>query len=604
MNPPNLLFAELLFVSGMVCLAVVILLCRKSIHAPGAKAMIVWLSGLAWWDITYAIFWADLPAPVPYFWLDITLIGTYVVPAAILIFAVDFAQYQGRFRNAMILALCIEPLFVFIMQWTDAWHNLYFAGLRMQNTTSILFAGPVFWFNVNYSYLVLLIAVGIHAVRFVRRRGLYRRQLGLILTAIVLPWIVNILAVAGLGFAWHFDATPFLFTVTALAIALGVFRYQLLDLMPIAQHLLLENMTDGVVVLDMHGRVVEINPATEKWLGCSLQDVHGRKAEEVFAGWPILTNEFKNVDHAHKELLLDEAAQSWLEVRISPLLDRHNHKVGALIIARDISRSKQDQRALKAAHDELELHVQERTAQLRNANISLARALKARDEFLAAISHELRTPLTSILGMAELLQMPLYGTLSEKQYKATLTIQNSGQRLLTLINDVLDYTKFQASEVRLDSQPCSLENVCQSALQTILPETRRKHQQTCICMDPEEITLSTDSTQLQQLLQHLLLNATKFTPDVGQVGIEVAGDPDARQVSITVWDTGIGIPAQDFPRLFRPFVQIDGGLARQYEGIGLGLALAKQRSHLLGGTIEVHSVVGKGSQFKVTLPWN
>lgn len=604
MNPPDLSLALLLLLSGTVCLGVVTLLWRKSIHTPGAKAMMVWLSGLAWWDITYAIFWINAPAPIPYFWLDITLVGTYIVPAAILVFALDFAQYQGKFRKLIIPALCVEPLFIFIMQWTDTWHNLYFGGLRMLNTTSILYAGPVFWFNVYYSYIILLLAVGIHVVRFFRSKGLYRRQLGLILSAILLPWIVNILAIAGLGVVWHFDATPFLFTATALLIAYGIFRYHLLDLMPIAHNLLLENMTDGVIVLDLHDRIVELNPACEAWLGRSLDSIYGETIRQVLQRWPMLTDGFKNADGVRREILIDEAAYSWLDVRISPLLDRHSQKVGSLVIGRDISRSKQDQRALQAAHDELEKRVQERTAQLKDANLSLEKALKVKDEFLSAVSHELRTPLTSILGMAELLQMPNYGTLSEKQFKATITLQNSGQRLLDLIDDVLEYTGLQGNKVSLDLRPYSLESVCQTVLQTVKPPMEKKRQRAHLNVAPNEIMLRTDASQLQRLLQHLLLNAAKFTPEGGQLGIEATGDTNARQVNITVWDTGIGIPEQDLPRLFQPFVQMDASLARQYEGIGLGLALTKLRSELLDGTIEVESKPGKGSRFTITLPWN
>jgi PAS domain S-box-containing protein len=603
MHPPNLHLVIVLFLSGILCLGVVTILWRKSPQPPGAKAMIVWLFGLAWWDITYAIFWANAPSPVPYFWLDITLVGAYIVPVAVLVFAIDFTQCQWKFRRMTILALCVEPIFVFIMQWTDVWHHLYFGGSRMLNTTSIFHAGPVWWLNLYYSYTILLIAVGIHVVRFFRTKGLYRKQLLLILSAILLPWIAHIFAVAGLGVVWQFDTTPLLFTVTVLSIAYGIFRYHLLDLMPIAHNLLLENMSDGVIVLDLHDRIVDVNHACEAWLGRSLDSVHGEMIKHVLQRWPILVDEFNNADGARREILIDESTYSWLDVRISPLLDRRNEKVGSLVIGRDISQSKQVQRDLQAAHDELEKRVRERTAQLREANLSLEKALKVKDEFLAAVSHELRTPLTSILGMAELLQVPKYGTLSEKQHRATITIENSGQRLLELIDDVLDYTKLQGSEFLLDLQPCSLGSLCQSVLQSISIQTGKKRQQTHLSVVPEEIMIRTDPTQLQKLLHHLLGNASKFTPDEGQVGIQVEGDANARRVSIIVWDTGIGIPEQDLPHLFQLFVQIDARLARQYEGIGLGLTLARQRAELLGGNIGVESTPGKGSRFMITIPW-
>ena len=269
----------------------------------------------------------------------------------------------------------------------------------------------------------------------------------------------------------------------------------------------------------------------------------------------------------------------------------------------DITIRKRVEEKLIAAHAELEQRVWERTTDLQTANLMLEKALRSRDEFLAAMSHELRTPLTGVLGLAQVLQLQTYGPLSEKQIKALKNIESSGQHLLELINHILDYSKLQSNSLTLDRVPCSLREICQTALEKAGTYAILKNQHTSFSITPEDILVMADETRLQQILMHLLTNASKFTPAGGSIGIEVQGQSDEQEVCICVWDTGIGIRPEDFPRLFHPFVQLDASLARIYNGTGLGLALVKSLTDLHGGRVNVESLPAQGSRFYVVLPW-
>ena len=351
MAPPNSLFAVVLLLSGAVCLVVALALWLQSRNALGAKPLVIWLLGLAWWDITYAIFWAGLPGPVPYFWLDITLVGAYIIPTAALIFTLEFSQTYIKLRWPLLLALIIIPVCVFILQWTDSWHNLYFGGHRAENTTSIFVAGPVYWFNVYYSYALILITLVILGITFVRSSGIYRRQTALILAAMLIPWIVHIVAVTGLGVSLQFDITPFIFTFTAVMIAYGLIRYHLLDIVPIAHSLVLQSMTDGVLIMDLRNRVVEINPATERWLGRSSQSVYGHSIEAVLSHWPNIFKKFPldQLKQVHDDVLIDEQNQVYMDTQITPILDQRQQKVGWLVIGRNVSQLKATQKAIAEA---------------------------------------------------------------------------------------------------------------------------------------------------------------------------------------------------------------------------------------------------------------
>ncbi len=269
----------------------------------------------------------------------------------------------------------------------------------------------------------------------------------------------------------------------------------------------------------------------------------------------------------------------------------------------EIAERKQAEAALAQERALLAQRVQERTAELSKANAELARASKLKDEFLASMSHELRTPLNAILGSAEILQSETFGQLNEKQLKYAQNIEESGRHLLELINDILDLSKIEAGKMELSIQPVSVAAVCDASVRLVKQLAHKKQLQLSMSLDERVQTIPADERRLKQILVNLLSNAVKFTPEGGQIGLEVRGDPDRETVHFTVWDTGIGIAREDMDRLFQPFMQLDSSLSRQYAGTGLGLSLVSRMTELHGGSVSVESEPGKGSRFTVSLPW-
>ncbi|HYT90196.1 MAG TPA: response regulator, partial [Gemmataceae bacterium] len=239
---------------------------------------------------------------------------------------------------------------------------------------------------------------------------------------------------------------------------------------------------------------------------------------------------------------------------------------------------------------------------LETANAALAHAARHKDEFLASMSHELRTPLNTILGMAETLQEGVFGTVNAEQIDAVRHIDESGRHLLALINDILDLSKVEAGKLDLDVEEVVIAPVCQASLRLVKQTAHQKRLSVTLNIDSAVTVLQADARRLKQMLVNLLSNAVKFTPEGGAVGLDVVGDTAAQCVRLTVWDTGIGIAADDLPRVFQPFVQIDSRLARQYTGTGLGLALVDEMAALHGGSLTVESTLGQGSRFTITLP--
>jgi signal transduction histidine kinase/CheY-like chemotaxis protein len=269
----------------------------------------------------------------------------------------------------------------------------------------------------------------------------------------------------------------------------------------------------------------------------------------------------------------------------------------------DITERKQMESTLAEERNQLARRVEERTADLSRANSNLARALRVKDEFLANMSHELRTPLNAILGLSESLGEQVAGPLNEKQQKYLSTINESGHHLLALINDILDLAKIEAGQITLDINKVDVNSVCQASLRMIKQLAQKKNQEVLFEIDSDLGLMWADERRLKQMIVNLLSNAVKFTPEYSRIGLEVHGDRAANKVMITVWDTGIGIREEDLQRLFKPFVQLDSGLAREATGTGLGLALVAQMARLHGGSVHALSRPGEGSRFIIQLPW-
>ncbi|MDR0434807.1 MAG: response regulator [Gracilibacteraceae bacterium] len=236
---------------------------------------------------------------------------------------------------------------------------------------------------------------------------------------------------------------------------------------------------------------------------------------------------------------------------------------------------------------------------LEEKNKYLNRLNELKDEFLANTSHELRTPINGIIGIAESMIDGAAGDLSKEQKYNLAIISNSGKRLSNMINDILDFTKLKNKEIVLRLQPVDLKTVADTVIILSKPLIKGRDLTVVNEIAPSFPPVDADENRLQQILYNLIGNAIKFT-EKGKISVTatLAGG----MAAVAVEDTGIGIAADKFGRIFESFEQGDGSTAREYGGTGLGLSISKKIVELHGGTIEVASTVGEGSRFTFTLP--
>jgi len=235
---------------------------------------------------------------------------------------------------------------------------------------------------------------------------------------------------------------------------------------------------------------------------------------------------------------------------------------------------------------------------LQRANLELQEADRMKSEFLTNMSHELRTPLNAIIGFSEIIRSTPELSESERSEFAE-TIHTSGRRLLKLINDILELTHIQAGRLELHPAPCLLAEAVDAALSENAAAATQK-ELTVSSRVERDLEVVFDPRSLRHVVHNLVNNAIKFTPPHGSVIISALATETATVVEVR--DTGIGIKAEDQPRLFEEFRQIDGSTTRGYEGVGLGLALSKRLVELQGGQIWVESAAGAGSAFRFLIP--
>ena len=393
--------------------------------------------------------------------------------------------------------------------------------------------------------------------------------------------------------------------------------------------LLVESVKDyAIFALDPNGYIVSWNPGAERFKGYTAPEIIGKHfsvfypPEDLQARKPWIELEIATaVGRLEDEgwRVRKDGTQFWANVVITALRGADGELVGFAKVTRDLTqRRAAELQALENARRIAAEEALRRAAEMRSTELSelLERsrsqseeieqrrreadvANRTKTEFLAAMSHELRTPLNAIAGFVQLLLLGVRGALTEEQTADLTRIQRSQKHLLSLINDILNFSRLEAGAVTYDIAPVPLGGIVDAAASMITPQAASKRITFSIEPCPPGLTVLADASKLEQILLNLLSNAVKFTHAGGHVSLacETAGD----RVLVHVQDTGPGIPPDRLDDIFEPFVQLDRTFDNPREGAGLGLAISRDLALGMQGDLTVESTVGKGSRFTVSL---
>ena len=354
-----------------------------------------------------------------------------------------------------------------------------------------------------------------------------------------------------------------------------------------------ENSPNPIFTVDAEGRIRSWNKSCEIAFRYP-QDVISRPFTFLFGDGEnqaladsLLGAVFQGRKLADVELCYkcEDGERRFMVSRVYPVFDQHNGVDHCVFANTDITERKYAEIEIREAMEKAEA------------------ANRAKSDFLANMSHELRTPLNHIIGFTELIVDNRFGELNAKQEKYLINVMQSGQHLLSLVNDILDISKVESGKLEMQPAPADLKHIMQNSL-IMVKEKALKHG-IRLSLDTDGIpkTIMADERKLKQILYNLLANAVKFTPDGGSVNCIAIHSGSNGNIEVSVTDTGIGITAADLKRIFDPFEQVEGSISRRFQGTGLGLSLTKKLVELHGGRIWAESDgVGKGAAFRFTIP--
>jgi PAS domain S-box-containing protein len=580
-------YSLLSIVSAVVSLMVGLAIWRRR-PGPGVVPFVGLMAALFFWSIVNSL-------NIAVNTLESKKITVFFLYSAIVtvmplwfIFVMEYTGRGEKLTKNRRLLLLIHPIITMLTILTTDFHGIFWSSRTTEVIDGLVVDNFVpnwgFWLHAAYSYGLLVFAA-ILLVRWYRRSPkLYQSQVTWLGIAVVAPWIANYLFIFWDWPKSYIDPTPLAFTITGASMGWALYRFRMLDIVPVARDAIVENMADAIVVLDRQNRIVDVNAAAIELVGRPETELIGKPAAMIISNRPDVIAKFATVEETQTEIQLDIRGKTrTFDLRVSPLHNRQNELTGRVFVWRDISALKQINEDLKLAREQAD------------------EATRLKSQFLATMSHELRTPLNAIIGFSELMLTGMVGELSDNHYKYQERILANSRNLLALINDILDISKIEAGRMELLNQPFELKEwIGNIAEQIAVLATEKglpfKHE-----IDPRlPETLYGDSSRLRQVVVNLLSNAIKFTHE-GSVTLKLQKH-DKDNWSIIVTDTGIGIPAHKQETIFQEFQQVDNSSTREYGGTGLGLAIVRKFVLMMGGLIRVQSNLGEGSTFTVILP--
>ncbi|MDP7622156.1 MAG: histidine kinase N-terminal 7TM domain-containing protein, partial [SAR324 cluster bacterium] len=350
---------------------------------------------------------------------------------------------------------------------------------------------------------------------------LYRRQIAAIITSLIIPWVGNILYLSGSSPFENLDLAPFSFTLSGVVVAWGLFHSKLLEVIPIAHNTVIENMSEAVIVMDLHSRLISASPAAQSLFGKKITRAYGQTVSELFPKFWQKLEQLESGSRTEIELEKDDAPHNF-ELYYSLLYNQQNHLSGYLIVLHDITEQKQTEVTIAQLKTEAE------------------QANRAKNTFLANMGHEMRTPMNVILGYTQLLGESK--DLQPHHHKSVHAIGQTGRNLLELITNILNLSKIDAGHEQVNLTDFDLENLVKELDMMFKTRCQQKQLDWQLDADAAERYVVGDESKLRQVLLNLLDNAVKFTSK-GEIKFRIETHPD-HQVYFEVSDTGPGIPEE------------------------------------------------------------
>ncbi len=572
-------YSVFLLVCGIAALIISTLIFRKVSNTVRSYGLLTF--GVAIWSIFYSLELSSFTLEQILFFLKLEYIGISLLPALWIIFILKFVGRESFLNNRNTFLVFLPGIITLIGVWTNEYHHLHYKTFGIDNSNAFpLFEfkpGILYVFHTVYFYILLFVGLLIQLKKFINADSVYKKQNAIIVFGTLIPWIFNIIYLMGYRPMEHLDLTPFAFIMTTMLIGIGLIRFKLFDIVPVARDKVIEEMQDGVLVLDAQNRIIDLNTKMKQII------------KENYTNSIKLGDSFESYFHAENNLIQNIKSETnyeyeWnvnnktFDIKLSPLLDNGTSFNGVILLFREVSDRKAVENKLMQQAEELLT-----TNELKNKLFSI-------------VSHDLRNP---ILSLNEIMNLFNEGVITDDEIKSYMPlISKNIKNTSALLENLLHWSRSQLKGERIQKNNFNLRIAALLQVSILEPLANEKKIKIENTIDEIQVVFA-DRDMIELVFRNLISNAIKYCNNGGY--IIISSTIEDQFIQVCVKDTGIGIAEENLQKLFGLNNFSTLGTNKEL-GTGLGLLLCREFITKNGGKIWVESKLNEGSKFCFTIP--
>lgn len=578
----NLIF-WILYVSAIVAVSAATVAFRNR-HAAGGRPFFWMMIAVTEWCLVAAFEAAAIDLPVKIFFSTLEYIGFGFTVLFYLFFACEYTGKTEWLTQSVRRFLWAMPFLNLSFAVTNHWHRLlwtHFTPADFGHHQIVYHHGILFYVGIFLIYSYLASATLLLVSQMNVTSVLQKQQTRILVIATVIPWVVSLIYVANLSPIPGLNISPMSLLTTGILILHAVFRGKLLTLLPIAREQLLEQMWEGMIVIDNQNRMVDINKSAELLFNISTNQVVGQSLFKIFPDIQSLSEAIYSRKQSQIEIQWKQEDTKYLEFKITPLNQSGQKNSGYLLVCQDITERKQSEIAQEKLIQEL-----------KEANAT-------KNRFFSIISHDLRNPFNNIFSFVRLMKEHISEFSQEEIVDLSNELYKSTKSANIFLETLLEWSRSQTGSMPFHPKVLVFKDICDSVEEILLTQASQKNIRLNFQVS-NEIRIMADYQMTSTVIRNVVSNAIKFSYPGKEVMIKCFRD-DGR-ATIQVIDQGTGMNAYTLENLFRLDKSISMQGTANEKGSGLGLILCKELTEKQGGVIEVESEEKVGSIFTVKLP--
>lgn len=535
------------------------------------------------WALAYGFELSSKTLEAMLLWVKIEYVGIAFAPGTWLWFSLKYTGLHKWTTTKFFPVVFGIPILTFIMVMSNAWHHLHYKDVELYlNGPFPLMAitvGPWYYVHVGFFYISLFTGSLLLLYRFRSAEALFKNQTYLLLLAGFVPWVFNLVYLLGYRPFEHIDLTPYAFLIMYIFVGIGLLRFELFNIRPIARDKVFEVITKGILVFDSSLRIIDFNPSIKRWLQKKPGDIIGKSIAEVIPGGEALETFLSKRQQSKTEAKLNIGLGTKdYAVEFIPMVGSKSNVTGMLLLFEDITQEKAIQNQI--------LHQSE---ELKNMN-------SLKDKLFSIISHDLKGP---IFGIRELIKLSQNGDVSRDDFFDILPeINKSMDSVSILLENLLAWTSSQMKGEFIQKKQFDLDKLVDQEI-ALFDNMAKEKGITLRIQRYGNLNVFADKNMIDLSLRNLISNAIKFSGR-GDLVTVILKDMD-NEVQVKVKDTGLGISPENLEKLRRRESFTTPGKNKE-GGTGLGMLLVHEYVTKNGGELHIHSTESQGSEFTFSLP--